>query len=85
MVKRLLKESCLPTGLGMFGMSFIETKLFKERSLREETPLHANKVKTSRGTMNAEETTGSGHWFLKGSGFQTGVEKDQGESLEATV
>lgn len=83
MVKRFLKGSYPPTGLGMLGMPFRETKLFKEVSLREETP--PPKVKTSRGTMNAEETTGSGHQFLKGSGFQTGVEKDQGKSLEADV
>lgn len=27
--------------------------------------------------MNAEETTGSGHRFMRGNGFQAGVEKDR--------
>lgn len=65
-------------------MPLIETKLFQEISLREEdSPLPPSQGKTSRGLTNAEETTGSGHWLLKGSGFQTEVEKNQGKSPKA--
>lgn len=48
MVKRFLKGSYLPTGLGMLGMPFRETKLFKEVSQREETP--PPKVKKKKKT-----------------------------------
>lgn len=44
-VKSFLKKSYLPIGLSILGMPLIETKLFKEISLREETP----GVKTSKG------------------------------------
>lgn len=61
----------------MLGMPLIQTKPFKEISLREETP----EVKTNRSIINARRNHRG--WTLvleKKNRFQTEVEKDEGKA-----
>lgn len=73
-VKSFLKKSYLPIGLSILGMPLIETKLFKEISLREETP----GVKTSEGIKTVRRNQWG--WVLVPERYQTEVEADQGKA-----